>query len=1411
MKINQILKKGLAIVLTSCMVVGTVPGMPGTAKEVKAASVVPSISVYATKEELMSKFSLASAAGKKNQGYINFGRDSNGTAEKWHILGADTGIAGDNVVLFASGPIQSHQKFADISGEKDKVYDESWGCNYADGAPAKVFPNHYGGSTVRQLLKNMLEEEGANNTQYFTIGEQNLMNYTTITTTDMSNGGITYTVKDKLYLGSGFYDASKDDEIWFGTNDDLGVDKQYWGNDKFWLRSPREITGRYDGALMASPNAFVSCDTVAGMQGVRPAFNLNLTSVLFASAAGTSTAVMPRNSGTITAENGMNLKLDGGNKLAGRSVTYNNEKITYDAIQGDVLVVQGHDGEREWYYSQYVEETSVNNASISQNDIQAQFGSTITVSDLSDCQVWLERTISDITAKDYGQTYAIMGTRSPVKSITNVKLTLDAPIAGQILDETVASRTKGLANTSVTWYSNGMAATSAAAAYNTTYTAQIYLGTASGYEFDDSVVVYLNEAKLGEDSFVRDANGGIIINYAFAATAKMKIMRIVNNYPRVFAVYHAAENVLEEKTTELPAYVTAMLEDGTQQSMAVRWTLADSYISDKNCYNEFAWTIAESEYAGIYDTNSLDMSGVVSIRNASKYAEMTYRAEGFSGIYDGQKHGISITVNNPADAIITYSTDAINYTTKNPTFTDAGSYQVYYKIEKNGYEMQSGMENVIIDKRNLTISASSQTVMWGESIDQTKYEVSGDGLLDGEAIAEVTLTPTTTTITTNGKVVPGMALIQDIRGVETTANYAITYEKGLLKITHNELLAPIGITASKTKVTYLTGERLSTDDIHVEVTYEDGYKETIKNFETNADSIDTTTGGSKILLVSYTKNGGTVSKTFTIQYNQGITILTQPEKVTIQAGNAATFKVSVQGTAPIQYQWMVNKRDGKGWNKITGAIANTYTTPVMNAEDNGYVYKCTINNPVGKVETNQAVLTVNPLPVTITGKSVHTYEDVIDVAQYFTIDANAGTPTYTLVTGTGGGTGEGMLSGTKLTVTKRGTFIIKLTTARNGNYAASGTAIVVTVSEKKDINALATGYAGAYDGQAHTINVSLTGVENAKITYSTDTGVDKVYSEQKPSFSAVGSYVVYYKVEAETYKTLVGYQQITITKRPITITADTQTITWNGTLNADEFNEHGYKITSGTLLPGDTISQIKLNPILNFTSSSIMISGVRIVNQAGVDVTDNYVFNYVAGILILGSDKGNAEDEAVGDTDEIYDDDDEWVDDDYWEEDDEETPYDEKNSNSADEELAVLNTKANYKLKITGSKVEATYVSPIKKNTTSITIPTTVKLSNGSSAKVTAIAANAFKNNKKVKKITIESNVESIGKQAFYGCKNLKKITIKSKKLTKKKVGSKAFKGIHKNAVIKVPKTKLKSYKTILKEKGAVGTVTIKK
>ena len=175
---------------------------------------------------------------------------------------------------------------------------------------------------------------------------------------------------------------------------------------------------------------------------------------------------------------------------------------------------------------------------------------------------------------------------------------------------------------------------------------------------------------------------------------------------------------------------------------------------------------------------------------------------------------------------------------------------------------------------------------------------------------------------------------------------------------------------------------------------------------------------------------------------------------------------------------------------------------------------------------------------------------------------------------------------------------------------------------------------------------------------------------------------------------------------------------------------------------------------------------------------------------------------------------------------------------------------------ISTSKKTVAYKAPVNKKAKTVSIPATVKI-RGTKYKVTQIAEGAFKNNKKVTKVTIGSNVSKISKnafsgaaklktitigqnvteiganafkgckvltgiklpakttkigdQAFSGCKKLKTITIKSSKITSKKLSKNAFKGITKVTTIKVPKKKVSSYQKLFKSKGLSSKVKVTK
>ncbi|MDE6625043.1 MAG: leucine-rich repeat domain-containing protein [Lachnospiraceae bacterium] len=145
-------------------------------------------------------------------------------------------------------------------------------------------------------------------------------------------------------------------------------------------------------------------------------------------------------------------------------------------------------------------------------------------------------------------------------------------------------------------------------------------------------------------------------------------------------------------------------------------------------------------------------------------------------------------------------------------------------------------------------------------------------------------------------------------------------------------------------------------------------------------------------------------------------------------------------------------------------------------------------------------------------------------------------------------------------------------------------------------------------------------------------------------------------------------------------------------------------------------------------------------------------------------------------------------------------------------------TSGNYVYKVTLVSKKKSTVSVVgltanaNKKLTKVVIPKSVKIKSKSgknkgtySYKVTAVAKNAFKSNKKITTVTIGDNVTSIGKNAFSGCTKLKKVTIGK---AVKTIGESAFAGNKKLTEVVIPKnSKLET----IEKRAFKGCINLKK
>ncbi|MCH4222662.1 MAG: MucBP domain-containing protein, partial [Solobacterium sp.] len=167
--------------------------------------------------------------------------------------------------------------------------------------------------------------------------------------------------------------------------------------------------------------------------------------------------------------------------------------------------------------------------------------------------------------------------------------------------------------------------------------------------------------------------------------------------------------------------------------------------------------------------------------------KMTVTVQGYTGVYDGDPHSISLT-GYPKGAVITYTNAEGN------SRTDAGTTTVEYTVSKDGYVSISGKADIVINKRDVTLTSETASKEYdGTALSKNTVAVGGSGFVSGEATVSATGTITKVGSVTNTIVVtPGTNYKE--------SNYNITMTVGTLTINQNT--ATITVTANSKSKTY---------------------------------------------------------------------------------------------------------------------------------------------------------------------------------------------------------------------------------------------------------------------------------------------------------------------------------------------------------------------------------------------------------------------------------------------------------------------------------------------------------------------------------------------------------------------------------------------------------------------------------
>lgn len=529
----------LSGVLTFGMAAGLYPGGgTETVLNVQAAEAIsePSVTDYATKEQLMDdtfKPDYGTGIGT-NIGKLIFGKNSDGTVQKWYILGKDGSISGDNTIIFSDRPIEKEVQFY-ASTENRLKYGST------------IYPNNYLYSDLDSKLQSL---EGT----CFSNQERVLMKDTEIKVK---------TGKDpNIISGSSFrrlYALEADpwkrsEKIYAGRQSATGISiATYCSNadtSKFWLRS---ITNETTEPNVYQDVQFVNvadkkvggAKTVTEKLDVWPAVDLDMSNILFASSYDGS---------NINNRDGMILRLDGKNKDIG-TVTYNPRTNTVTVKPGNTkkvvrLVVQ---------YGKNANERGVFKKTVGAN--QTLTGSEIFENvnaldiDWSKCKIWLEITDAD------GMIYAVEATEdTTLATIDSIVAKIDEPEAGKLLSTSVDAGDH--VTTEITWTYDGQTvpANEKAKYYPACYTAHITFVPAEGYGFSDSMKVQINGLKC-EPNLLE----GKITAERYFYSSWDKLISITAPASITVANGTAYEDM------NLPAQVDIVTEGGTVNKADVAW------------------------------------------------------------------------------------------------------------------------------------------------------------------------------------------------------------------------------------------------------------------------------------------------------------------------------------------------------------------------------------------------------------------------------------------------------------------------------------------------------------------------------------------------------------------------------------------------------------------------------------------------------------------------------------------------------------------------------------------------------------------------------------------------------------------------------------------------------------------------
>jgi hypothetical protein len=554
---------------------------------------------------------------------------------------------------------------------------------------------------------------------------------------------------------------------------------------------------------------------------------------------------------------------------------------------------------------------------------------------------------------------------------------------------------------------------------------------------------------------------------------------------------------------------------------------------------------------------------------------------------------------------ITYSAKGTNVGTYDGVFSGTPVIKVGDVDVTQNYVVTNKPGKLTITKAALALTntgASDSKVYTGSEQEITDFTTTG--LVGGAVLSGITYSAKGTNVGTYDGVFSGTPVIK-VGDVDVTQNYVVTNTPGTLTITKASLA--------------LTNEASPATKMYT------GHEQEVTDFTTTG-----LVGGAVLSGITYSAKGtnvGTYDGKFSgtpvikvgdVDVTENYVITNKPSTLTITKADfnltntgASASKVytgSEQEITDFTTEGLLDghKLSGVSYSakgKNVGTYTGTFsgTAKITDAGGNDVTENYAITNTPGTLTITKASLALTNTGASDSKVYTGSEQEITDFTTTGLVDGAVLSGISYSAKGTNVGTYDGVFSGTAV-IMADGADVTE-------NYVITNTPGKLTITkapaEKNTVTAV--DYVGAYDASAHTITASAE-QDGSTLYYSKVRGTEASdWSTTAPTWTDVtAARTVYVKATNPNYEDSYANATVTITLRPVTVTAD------------DKSKVEGTKDPAFTASVNGTIG----NDAVTYTLSRAAgeTAGTYAITPSGDAIQGNYSVTYVAGTLTIVPD-----------------------------------------------------------------------------------------------------------------------------------------------------------------------------------------------